>query len=80
MNQLQLLVRFSIIFVTFILVALTLINTGIILLPSNQTDDYEYDDYQAVEYFSSPTARTHNGTTCAKDSEGFCQNGGMFHR
>ena len=30
--------------------------------------------YHAVDYFSSPT---HNGTTCAKDSEGYCQNGGL---
>ena len=77
MNQRQLLVRFSIVFVTFILVALTLIYTGTLLLPSSQTDDYEYDDYHAVEFFSSPTARTQNGTTCARDSEGCCQNGGI---
>ena len=52
MNQRQLLVRFSIVFVTFILVALTLIYTGTLLLPSSQTDDFEYDDYHAVEFFS----------------------------
>ena len=74
MNQQQLLVRFSIVFVTFILVALTLFYTVRILLPSIHTDDYEYDNHHAVEYFSSPT---HNGTTCAKDSEGYCQNGGI---
>ena len=73
MNQRKLLVRFSIVFVTFILIALTLIYTGILLQSSTHRDDYE--DYHAVEYFSSPTARIHSGTTCAKDSDGYCQNG-----
>ena len=71
MNQLRFLVRFSIVFVTLILIALTLIYTCAIILPSNQTDDTEYDDYHAVEYFSSPT---HNGTTCVK---GYCRSGGI---
>ena len=77
MNEGQLLVRFSIVFITFILTVLTLIYTGTLLLPSSQTDDYEYDDYHAVEYFSSHTARSQNGTTCARDSKGYCQNGGI---
>ena len=55
---------------------MTFIYNGTLLLPSSQTDNYEDDDYHAVEYFSSPT---HNETTSAKDSEGNCQNGGMFH-
>ena len=74
MNQRQLLVRYSIVFVTFILIALTLFYTATILVQSIHTDDYEHDYYHTVEYFSSPT---HNGTTCAKDSEGYCQNGGI---
>ena len=74
MNQRQLLVRFSIVFVTFILITLTLIYTGTLLLPSSQTYNYENNDYHAVEYFPSPTQ---NGTMCARDSEGYCQNGGI---
>ena len=74
MNQRQLLVRFSIVFATFILVALVLFYTVTILVPSIHTDDYEHDYYHTVDYFSSPTR---NGTTCAKDSEGYCQNGGI---
>ena len=74
MNQRQLLVRFSIVFATFILIALVLFYTVTILVPSIHTDDYEHDYYHTVDYFSSPTR---NGTTCAKDSEGYCQNGGI---
>ena len=72
MIQRQLLVRFSIVFATFILVALVLFYTVSILVPSIHTDEYEHDYYHTVDYFSSPTR---NGTTCAKDSEGYCQNG-----
>ena len=36
MNQRQLLVRFSVVFVTFILIALTIIYTGALLQPSTQ--------------------------------------------
>ena len=68
MNQRQLLVRFSIVFVTFILIAMTLFYTGTLLLPSSQTYDYEY--------ITSTEDMNYNRTTCSTKFKGYCQNGG----
>ena len=73
-NQRQLLVPVSIAFETFISVSLMVIDTGTL---SSQTD--EYDDYHPVEYCSSPTARNHNGTTYAEDSERYCEEWGEYN-
>ena len=67
MNQLQLLVRFSIVFVKIILGALLVIYTGTLLLSSQKTYDYEY--------FTSTEDMNYNKTTCEKELKGYCQNG-----
>ena len=67
--------RIFIVFGTSILVALTLIYTGAILQGLTKQIIITHV-YLTVEYFSSPTARTHSGTKCANDSEVYCQNEG----
>ena len=71
MDRLQLIVKCCIIFVAFILITLTLFYTGTLLLPFQQTDDYDY--------FASTVHMNYTKAKCSPDFEGYCLNGGSCY-